>query len=356
MTIPVRLPRSAREVQELTLSDFEVHQFLVNPIVGKVIEVKGEAFLLKALQTKSNEKAFFSAKKLIFLDTDRFAESVEYYAIKFFNWSMRGEADKNFNVLRCFPQYGVRVPDVINFSLIGNVSLLVTKGFMTNLKDYKPTNRIVNIYHAKFLIEDLNRIHGLDCVHCGLSPSNLLIGRDSKGMIKRAIGGFEETFHISNLPDQFRVRDLSYAAPESLFSNSIKFNRATDLFSMGLTLFYILTGRCLWGIGLDTIGDSNIENGISSEKELAEQMLLFLGSPPESFIDLGNGEWQKMALAMGSEAKGYQEVREDLSKLVSHFLKKRYKGASELVNVMAACLIWDPQERVERYDSIFPIV
>jgi len=87
-------------------------------------------------------------------------------------------------------------------------------------------------------------------------------------------------------------------------------------------------------------------------------MLLFLGTPPEVFIDLGNIEWQQMALDIKSDSKGCREVREELylrieSLSLSHLFHKNSKMIGSLVDIMAACLTWDPHERIAMYDFLY---
>ena len=244
MVFPVGFTICAEEVQYLTPLDFKCQHFLTDSIVNKVIKVKGEAFLLKAFRGRGDGALAFSAKKLVLLEVDRFVESANDYVVKFFSLGVEGEIDQNVIVLKSFDHFE---------------------------RSYNPSNLVPNIYHAKFLVEGLNKIHSSRHVHGAISPSNLLIGSDSKGRVKRDIVGFKGAFYVNDLAKQSRIKDLRYISPENLFlnhrNNAVCLTRAADLFSLGLTLFYIITGWSLWDLDLATIGAFNPEGEELSGKE-----------------------------------------------------------------------------------------
>jgi len=360
MTVLFRPLIDIRGLQCLTDYDFGRQCFLTDDIVGRVIEVQGDVFILKSRCYHGNGSADFSAKKLESAVPGFLLESVNNYVIRFFGWKVERRARVEHELLRMFSRGNMAIPPLIHFSPIKKGLVLVTEAFMANLKYYKLADLGVKIEYANFLIEELDKIHSLGYIHGSISPSNLLISRDSKGVLKRAVDGLEGAFRVGEVPLGARIKYLKYMAPENLFlEGGFCRSRAADLFSMGLTLFYILTGHDLWDLDPNIAGAYDIRNRrVLQKKSVKQQMLRFLARCPESLNLPSNRLYRQIALGMGLDSKDYREVREELYlKIKSLSLKgasrEKHRTVGELADVIAACLMWDPQERIDIYDSLY---
>ncbi len=99
---------------------------------------------------------------------------------------------------------------------------------------------------AADLAEVLQRVHSEGFVHGDIHPGNVLVGEGGRAVLI----DFERARRID--PSSPRSEDedagnmvgiLAYAAPEATGQVSAPFDERSDLYSLGVTLFYMLTGQ-----------------------------------------------------------------------------------------------------------------
>ncbi len=137
----------------------------------------------------------------------------------------------------------------------------------------------INAYHADRISSpserrrDFNRLlhhlvvacnvvayaHSRGILHRDIKPENIMIGRFSETLVvdwglavpierdERAKASGEQTIHVSSDSGSSRSQPaagtIGYFSPESLDSNSIGSGTRSDIYSLGGTLYYLLTGR-----------------------------------------------------------------------------------------------------------------
>ncbi len=102
--------------------------------------------------------------------------------------------------------------------------------------------------YARQIGEALNYIHTNYIIHYDIKPSNILINRDNN--IKIIDFGMARRYGDKGTAEQTKLlkgESGIYTAPEVLAGDTIGFKPCIDIYSLGVTLFYALTGEKIPG-------------------------------------------------------------------------------------------------------------
>jgi len=160
--------------------------------------------------------------------------------------------------------------------------------------------------------EGLAHAHGRNMIHCDIKPSNLLVNREGTlkildmGLARLSIGG-----NGSGVGEQEQavLGTVDYQAPEQAM-RSDDFDHRADIYSLGCTFYFLLTGRPPFPEG--TLPERILKHQTQQPQSIAE---LRAGTPPDL-----------IAIC---------------SKMMAKDPAERYQSASEIVQVMAA---WHPPQ------------
>ena len=97
------------------------------------------------------------------------------------------------------------------------------------------------------ILDALSYAHSKQVVHCDVKPTNILVFRDAKGLQSRLSDfglakNFENVGFSGTTADGEIRGTMSYMAPEQ-FRDSLQAKPAADLYSIGVSLFYLLSNR-----------------------------------------------------------------------------------------------------------------
>lgn len=119
---------------------------------------------------------------------------------------------------------------------------LMTGGTLTDVvRDAGPIATARAVDHVLDIISGLQSAHGAGIVHRDLKPSNCFL--DQRGRVKIGDFGLAKSFVADSSLTQTGafMGTPQYAAPEQLRSSEV--DERTDIYAIGGTLFYLLTGR-----------------------------------------------------------------------------------------------------------------
>ncbi len=92
------------------------------------------------------------------------------------------------------------------------------------------------------LIELLHIVHQKGYIHGDVKPSNILINATSPDEFQLALIDFGLSFPIGTSSDSKLSFPLGYAAPELILGQLEIANETTDFYSLGITIYNIITG------------------------------------------------------------------------------------------------------------------
>lgn len=98
------------------------------------------------------------------------------------------------------------------------------------------------------IVDILRYLHALrpPIIYRDLKPDNLLIGKD--GMVKLIDFGAAKEYVIREDQDDICLGTIGYAAPEQYEDSHSQSDVRTDIYGVGATLFFMLTGKAPDGI------------------------------------------------------------------------------------------------------------
>jgi serine/threonine protein kinase len=166
--------------------------------------------------------------------------------------------------------------------------------------------------------EGLAHSHSRNMIHCDIKPSNLIV--NPQGVIKildmglaRLTGQAQSSGEVSE-QDERILGSVDYMAPEQAL-HTADFNHRADIYSLGCTLYFLLTGHAPFPEG----------------------------TLPERILKHQNQEPQSISVQRSDVPQSLIEI---CKKMMSKRPAARYQTAAELSQVLAA---WRPGEkRVQR--------
>lgn len=149
----------------------------------------------------------------------------------------------------------VRSPHVVDFhellelddARLAMVMEFVTGPTLTRLVQQNgalPPSRALKL--GASLAFAIAEVHGARAIHCDIKPNNVIVSRAGDGgdLLKLVDFGLAEKLHTPDLQDGRPIDAVGtplFASPEQLRTEPV--SRASDVYSVGATLFFALAGR-----------------------------------------------------------------------------------------------------------------
>lgn len=137
------------------------------------------------------------------------------------------------------------------------------------IRDEAPLPEAVVLIIAEQVVSGLAHAHGHGVVHLDIKPSNILIDRRT-GNVK--IADFGMALHDSQRWSQTRGGTIPYMAPEQFLQRTEQFDGRTDLWSVGVVIYEMLTGKRPFG------GDPD-----STFEQMKQDVLTVQPKPPSQW-------------------------------------------------------------------------
>ncbi len=106
---------------------------------------------------------------------------------------------------------------------------------------------MVAVFIATQVCEALDYTHNINIVHGNLSPLNILITHE--GLIKvKDFGVFSVLSSETNVK-KLNFKQFRYIAPENIVDSGITSTPASDIYSLGVIMYELLTGQAIYSVG-----------------------------------------------------------------------------------------------------------
>lgn len=110
------------------------------------------------------------------------------------------------------------------------------------LTQYMTVNRKIDIFIN--IINAIDKIHNLGIAHNNLKPENILIRVDEDGKEEVSIIGFDLSFMLTeDMANRLLEQNINYISPEQLGGISSNIGQESDMYSLGVILYEMLTGK-----------------------------------------------------------------------------------------------------------------
>ena len=161
----------------------------------------------------------------------------------------------------------------LDFHYLGNGDTCLIYDFMAGgtlrerMVEDEPVDRTVWGNVAKVLLEALDHLHSRQILHCDLKPENVLCMPAGNAGTRYMLSDLGATryfqTHGSLGQANIAAGSPAYMAPESFYQ---RFFPASDLYSLGVMLFELATGRRPFGGDIRAIARKHINNPPALEK------------------------------------------------------------------------------------------
>ena len=200
---------------------------------------------------------FQDKKTYVVKMTNFFARKFDYYNMKnFLNCLKENESDPGIIFIQKYIDFWIEDIQTTNSKTSNRNMYIVTEYCMGgDLKEY--INKIQNLNYDKSIYWDIifqmiysvSFLHKLDYVHFDIKPSNFLIKEDGQLLLSDFCLTIKEK-DIKNYNSEDFEGDSMYISPELFYKDRDTITKKTDVFSLGLSIFQILTNLDLPKNGL----------------------------------------------------------------------------------------------------------
>ena len=200
---------------------------------------------------------FQDKKTYVVKMTNFFARKFDYYNMKnFLNCLKENESDPGIIFIQKYIDFWIEDIQTTNSKTSNRNMYIVTEYCMGgDLKDY--INKIQKLNYDKSIYWDIifqmiysvSFLHKLDYVHFDIKPSNFLIKEDGQLLLSDFCLTIKEK-DIKNYNSEDFEGDSMYISPELFYKDRDTITKKTDVFSLGLSIFQILTNLDLPKNGL----------------------------------------------------------------------------------------------------------
>lgn len=135
------------------------------------------------------------------------------------------------------------------------------------VKEHGPLSEAVTIDYYNQLLDALDEVHRNNILHLDIKPSNIMVNNNGKVTLIDFGASKQIQFDDNNMTTTTGLAYTpAYAPPELQFGKSEKIGPWSDLYSLGATLYYLLTGQTPPD-AMELMSESVLdENGTLSQK------------------------------------------------------------------------------------------
>ncbi len=173
----------------------------------------------------------------------------------------------------------------------------------------------------RLVCEAVRYAHAQAVIHRDLKPTNVLV--NGEGVVKLLDFGISKQLHPGTAADQtrtgLRLMTPAYAAPEQLRGDRI--GTATDVYSLGVVLYELLTGRLPFDLSTRTPGEAEM---IILQQDPQRPSVAAREVDPRAAARIGKSSWSDLdvlcLVAMRKDPERRYASVEALIRDVDHFL------------------------------------